>query len=77
MHTDIMTRVYSERLTFHASLAASNSAGVRPSVSRSINIFVVKLTRGRCNLVLGPMIDEYTHDIKHLRPGEKGMSTKV
>jgi hypothetical protein len=71
MHTDIMMRVHNARLTFHASLAASNSAGVRPSVSRSINNFVVKLTRGRCNLILGPMINEYTHDIKHLRPVER------
>ena len=37
-------RIYHERLTFHACLAASNSAGVRPSVStgRSVSNFVVR-----------------------------------
>jgi hypothetical protein len=66
---DRSVRVQGERLTFHASLAASNAAGIWTSASRSVSSVVFRFTSGRCNLVMGPMIDEYTHDVKHLRPG--------
>lgn len=46
-HGNTDMRVYSERLTCHASL----TAGVQPSVSRGLSNFVVKL------IILGPVMN--------------------
>ena len=52
-------RVHSESLTFHASLAASNAAGkFGHQYPEGLVILWSKLTRSRCNLILGSMIDE-------------------